>query len=223
MIECPENLYTFSNMLNLDITAVAVATIPAVAAIIVALVQLKAKERVIYEKAQVEAELGLARDNLDFSMFIKDWGAMHADIRHLMDHTPVDRFLILRAWNGTNSPKWTTAVLQIRDSMQETIQYIHFDLDADYVDRLREIAEKGHAYYVVDQMPRSRIKDIYDAEGVKASVWAMIEKRPGPKGTQSITYCSFSTHDDGLLDQSSITKCMVVAGHLRGTAQSFYV
>ena len=181
--------------------------------------------RIRLEKAKTnraEHEMSFTRAALDFGQFIHDWGSTHDEIVDLLNKTSVDRFMVLRAWNGISTPKWTTAVLQIRSGGQEPISYVHFELDNDYVGRLNDIRFSQTAYYDTASMAESAIKKVYEAEGVTGSLWAMIERRSGTRGAEAVTYCSFATHEEGGLTESDQTRCRIVAGRLKGISEAFY-
>lgn len=210
------------------IVPIVVATVAAIATIVSAFINVsggrKSKAeiaKVEAKLAQAEAEIGRSRAALDFSTIISDWAHIHADVMMLIEDTVIDRFLILRAWNGTNAPRWTSAVIQIRAEGQMPVPYVHFELDTDYVERLRETAQGGVKYYVTDDMRPSEIKSVYEAEGVKASIWSVLGKKDGGDGTQAVTYCSFATHSDELIDDTTRTRCKILADRLRGVAFDF--
>jgi len=182
----------------------------------------KARKKSQNELEQAKAELSFSRTAMDFGAFMEEWEETYEEMNNLMATTNVDRILISRAWNGKADPKWTTAVFQMRQGKQEPISYVHFELDEDYVNRLREITIRNTSYWVVDEMPESYLKDIYDTEGVKATMWAILDEKDGSNGSKAITYCSFATHNAELMDTPTITKCKIVVGRLKGIAANFY-
>ena len=132
-----------------------------------------------------------------------------------MSETVLDRFLILRAWNGVIDPRFTTAVLQIRQGSQSPVSYVHVELDDDYVDRLMRIKARGHEYFVVDKESDSLIKRIYQFEGVKAALWVYLESKEHD-GSVRMSYCSFATHDDRGFTECEITRMVLLFGQLKG-------
>lgn len=173
------------------------------------------------KKDQAENEMTLQRAALDFSGFLSEWSGVYEALEALMEETEIDRFLILRAWNGTLTPKWTTAIYQMRKGDQEPIQYIHFELDADYVERLNKIIHRGHMLIDVAEIDQSAIKRIYEAEGVTASLWSHLETLDDSTGAnRAVTYCSFATHSEAKIPDSTVTKCRILTGRLKGVAQS---
>lgn len=169
-----------------------------------------------------ERELNFQRAALDFGTFIHDWGETHKELRNLLENTDIDRFIIFRAWNGEGRARWTTSVFQMRLGAQEPIQYVHFELDDDYVTRLRKIVRDGILYFKVCEIPDSAIKYVYEAEGVLTSVWChIISENVDNSKSATHTYCSFASHIAEELDDATITKCKIMAGRLKGVANSF--
>lgn len=172
--------------------------------------------------AQAEQEMRFQRAALKFPDFVEEWDEISKAIVDLMSSTCLDRFMILRAWNGHLEPRWTTAVYQIRDSAQEPVSYIHFELDDDYIIKLRELMKTQQIYIDTSNIDNSEIKSVYNVEGITAALWVHLSTYE-LVGTDSkaITYCSFATHSDARLDANTQTKCRMVASRLRGLAESF--
>lgn len=197
-------------------------TIGAIAILATALV---AWQRVSLERkkaTQAVAEMKSMAEGLSFADFLQDWQGVAAELGQLISGTEIDRILILRAWNGSLDPRWTTAVYQMREVGYEPVQYIHTSLDSDYVHRLRDAIQSGNVYFVVSDLNDSLIKSIYEAEGVTASYWAHIQTEKAAKdGTVSMAYMSFSTQSNDGIDPVTQTKCLLIADRLRGLANSF--
>lgn len=178
-----------------------------------------------YRSKQVEREvarreLEFQAAALDFSAFLTEWDGCYADLLDLMQTTPVDRFLILRAWNGHMQPRWTTCCYQMRQGKQQPVSYVHVDLDRDYVERLSQAVQNGMVVIRTDQEPPSLVKSIYEAEGVKSSVWFHIESLAFGRA-KAITYCSFASADVDSLDDATLTFCRRIASRLKGVAVVF--
>lgn len=171
---------------------------------------------------QAESELKFQQKALDFGAFMEEWSGTHDDIVSLLENTCIDRFLMFRAWNGRLAPRWTTAVFQMRLGNQEPVSYVHFELDTDYVSRLKEISIRNVIAFAVEDIPDCAIKRVYEAEGVKHAVWVHITSEEVPNSdTVTHTYCSFATHDDEPIDQNLITRCQILGGRLKGIAMQF--
>lgn len=180
-----------------------------------------AKNLAEQERHQAESEMRFQRAALEFPDFIEEWSHISEDVVRLIEETCIDRFIILRAWNGHLEPRWTTAVYQIREVGQKPVSYVHFELDIDYVQRLREISITNSMMFNVDDIPDSAIKEVYRAEGVKSAIWAHLHSATTPEGASSHTYCSFATHNEGGIDEATQTMCKIITGRLKGIALSF--
>lgn len=201
---------------------VIVAIISSLALVIVALVNSRKVKNTNHKLHQAESELKLQQKALDFGAFIEEWAGTHKDILHLLENSCIDRFLIFRAWNGMLAPRWTTAVFQVRLGEQEPVSYVHFELDTDYVSRLKEVSIMNVMAFEVEALPDCAIKRVYEAEGVKHAIWCHISSEEiSGSDTVAHTYCSFATHDPEQIEQTLITRCSILAGRLKGIALSF--
>ncbi len=167
---------------------------------------------------RAEKELILQRSGLDLTRFLSKWDKIQTSLKLLMEETHVDRFLILRAWNGAKTPKWTTAIFQYREGSQQPVSYIHFELDTDYVERLLHIHQRPLSFKV-DDIPESAIRRVYKAEGVKASLWVHLETAKIDEDHAIMTYCSFATHEDKIIDETTAVRCELVANMIRSFLQ----
>lgn len=174
-------------------------------------------------KIQAENEVTFQRAALRFTELVGEWAEISQMVTHAIENTRLDRFLILRAWNGHLDPKWTTAVHQIREVGQTPILYIHVELDDDYVERLRSIVSRGWKRFEVSRMPDDGIiKNIYKAEGVTDSLWCHLASYEVPgSSSQAIEYVSFATHHPDGFDEETLTTCRLMAGRLKGLSMSF--
>lgn len=167
-------------------------------------------------------EMSLQSAALDFSRFISEWSLLQEELKNLMRDTCIDRFLILRAWNGMMTPKWTTAIFQYRQGDQEPIQYVHFELDNDYVERIMRAVQQGPFIMNVDEARDSAIRSVYLAEGVQQSAWFHLDtsKLPGSDAA-AITYCTFATHEKDAITPDVMTRCWIISDRLKGVVVSF--
>jgi hypothetical protein len=175
------------------------------------------------ELGQAKLEMRFQRAALSFPEFVEEWHEISHDILLLMSETVVDRFLVLRAWNGHMEPRWTTALFQLRTDGQMPVAYVHFELDTDYVNRLREVTQKNNVYLVTkDLPPDSALAEVYRSEGVTASLVSHLASQQGPNpNAKAHTYCTFATHNEALMDENTRTRCKVLASRMKGFATSF--
>ena len=182
--------------------------------------------RLVIEKrklAQAQLEMRFQRAALSFPEFVEEWSEISAALIGLMEETAIDRFLILRAWNGHLVPRWTTAMYQMRSANQKPVAYVHFELDTDYVSKLREITIQNSVYIETEALQdHTALKRVYEAEGITASFIAHLATHEGPvKGSKSHTYCSFATHSPELIDEAARTRCRILVSRMKGLATSF--
>jgi hypothetical protein len=172
---------------------------------------------------QAEQEIDFQRTALGFSEFIAEWASISKEMELLIETTSIDRVLIFRAWNGSMSPRYTTAVYQLREGGQDPISYIHVELDQDYQDKIRQIVGRKNLYFEVDKIEDSAIKAIYLVEGVTASYWAYLHSF-SLKGSKSkaVIYMSFATHSNQMIDEATKTRCNLLVSRLRGIAEDMH-
>jgi hypothetical protein len=210
-------------MLGLDWTAIVVAMISCIGVIVSAVYgYLKIREQ-NHRVQQAEAEMKFQKKALGFASFVEEWAAIEQEAQDIMKNTCIDRFLILRAWNGMLDPRWTTAIYQMRMEGQSPVSYVHFELDIDYQARLREISGRRTSMrFKVNEIPPSRVKDVYDIEGIKSAAWFHLHTEKIPdSSTVGITYCSFATHEDVEIDDATMTRLGILVSRLKGAVLSF--
>ena len=185
-------------------------------------IQLEAKQ---LQLEQATHEIHFQRDALDVTAFINDWGGMLQELETLMAETTIDRFLILRAWNGHLEPRWTSAIYQLHESHKQLMSYIHVELDDDYINRLRAMMAAGPVVFTTGSAGEATlIRGIYETEGVKEAMWAHVETLSVPgTSTKAITYCSFATSQPGGLDLQARTRANLIVGRLKGLASGFTI
>lgn len=204
----------------MDATIVA-AAIAALSSVLVALIgywgyqQRDRHRKTAQELEYAEKEISFRRESLELHVELHKWSDTEALVEQLLLDTEVDRFLILRCWNGERDPKWTTAIYQFRVGDTERFAYISVDLDADYVERLADMHTRGYHCIEVEGIPESLIKRIYNSEGVKHSVWFPIAStRLDSSSAVAHTYCSFASHDKRI-SKGTIQKCQNLAWIIR--------
>ena len=199
-------------------TEVIVALIGTAGVVATALINRRTRKK---DHAQFQRELKMQSAAMDFSAFLSEWDGVHNDLKNLMDNTGIDRFIILRAWNGNLAPKWTTAVFQMRQGKQEPISYVHVDLDADYVTRLQTAIQRGSMVFSIAESDPCLIKDLYLAEGVKSSAWYHLESLDVDRVSKALVYCSFSSSSLETLPPETVAHCQRIAFRLKGIAAIF--
>jgi hypothetical protein len=162
----------------------------------------------------MSAERQAMRFEYDFAMSAR----MQMSFRSLCEETEVDRILMLIAWNGESAPQWTKAEYQYRYGEQDIKEYIHTSLDDDYRTRLNDIQDKpdGVVYSTDDDLFHGTlIKNIYEAEGVKTSMWVYLRKMRYESGV-CYSYFSFASHTRDSLSPATRLRIRLLVDELRG-------
>lgn len=168
------------------------------------------------EIEQLRRELSTQSEALSFEDVFVENDQVRGNIERLCRTTEIDRVMLLRAWNGRHNPRWTTAIWQYRLGNQEEQEYIHTELDPDYIGRLRSIEDKGAMMVVTDEIPESLVKRIYKKDGVKSSLWDYIGKNCIEGGDQCvILYMSFATQE-GVISEATATECDLITDRMKG-------
>lgn len=183
----------------------------------VTVARMKKRQAVIEkENRQYKTEIRYRSDVLSLKMEAADWNRLQNAVQRLLERTPIDRFLILNAYNGENDPKWTTTIHKIVSGQFRVVDYFNFEIDGHYVDVLHKVRSGEEVLLDAAHLGDSILKRVYQSEGVKQSLWFMIrEKRMSDSKTVSISYCSFSTHGDEKIDADTILDCRRIVGMLR--------
>lgn len=197
------------------------ALIGAMATVSVAIIGFKKAKKEKTRADQAEQEIRFQSAALDFDGFFGEWKEIHEELEHLCEETCIDRFLVLRAFNGLAQPRWVNAVFQYRSGVQQPVSYIHVELDDDYIERLRRITSGGSISFRVADIPQSLVRGIYESEHVKASAWFhigtydLVDTR-----TRMIAFCSFATHEDVDIPKDVLVRCRLIANRFQRIADS---
>jgi gas vesicle protein len=193
-----------------------VAIIGAITTALTALLGYRSKARQARKAQKAETEMRFQRAALDFDSFFLEWNDLQKELKSICSETCIDRFILLRAFNGKNQPEWTNAVFQYRDGDQKPISYIHLSLDDDYIERIRQIVSRGSIHFSVKDIPDSLIRKIYRSEEVKSAAWFHIASYDiDNTGSRMIAYCSFASHDAEEIPEDVLTRCRLVANRFR--------
>ena len=165
----------------------------------------------------LKEEFDLQREALTYSLFPPGSQEVISDLSALFEDTQLDRFLLLKGWNGYQDMKFTNSVFQYRLGRQEVISYEAWKTDDHYNMFLKTAEKDGKCVLVVDQMPHCRLKDAYRMEGVKHSVIFFISRTPNRENPHRylISYCSFATHEDSPIEHDVLYRCEMILGKIR--------
>lgn len=179
------------------------------------------KRRTDARMGAVETEVDLHRFALSFDDFFREWQGIEEDLHKLFQDTNIERFLLLRAFNGKHEPRWTNAIFQLRSGgAKDFVDYKFVELDEDYIARLKKITNENKLTVEVESAQEGLIKSIYLAESIKHSSWFHIASYDAPEGSRMITYCSFATTKDEPIDKGTEIRCQLIANKFKLIADS---
>lgn len=134
----------------------------------------------------------------DIRFAISEINEIHQRALDLIATTAVDRFLILKAENGKQQPRFATAIYeQHRDRplFVATLVYHKVRVDESYREMLRK-AEAEDVYRMeTASMPDSTLKSIYESEGVTHSHCHFLARYPlkSDPSRWVVLFCTFAT------------------------------
>lgn len=173
--------------------------------------------RLAVRNRQYQRELRFRADVLSLKIEFYDWNEIQEELRRLMEDTPIDRFMILNAFNGLDDPRWTTAIYQIIEGEHQVVSYVHVELDEDYVERLKRVKRGTNVEISVDDLPESLLKSVYKSENVKHALWYPVrERKLEDSESVGISYCTFASHNDEPLTDEVKLHCKRISDQLRG-------
>lgn len=191
--------------------------IAGVCVVLVALFGYMSKRNTELKLASTQKELHFQHDALSLRLEAHAWDTINLELKQLMQTTCIDRFIIFCGWNGTDDPRWTTAVFQYRHGEQSHVAYVHVETDYDYVQRLLKAKIAGELVFKTADINNSLIKQVYMAEDVKSAVWHHLDSRALPNSkSRAVRYCSFATHQDVELDASTLFHCRRIVNMIKG-------
>ncbi|MDP2346731.1 MAG: hypothetical protein Q8N34_03285 [Gammaproteobacteria bacterium] len=194
--------------------------IGALAVIVVAIIGYLSKRNTELKLANTRKELLFQHDALSLRIEAHAWHQINLELIALAKNTCIDRFIIFCGWNGSDEPRWTTAVYQYRHGDQSHVAYVHVETDYDYVQRLTKAKVAGELVFRTDDIQNSLIKQIYMAEEIKSAAWFHLDSR-ALSGTKSraVRYCSFATHQNVDLDNATLMHCRRIVSMIKGAMQ----
>lgn len=165
--------------------------------VIAAIVPLWIKDRFDRRKQKFEVEAS----DFEIRFALEDLVDIREDVRHIFASTKADRFLILKAENGKQSPKWATAIYEQHKGVPvilATEVYKKIRIDDIYREMI-DIAElEGVMIMHADEMPKSsRLRAIYESEGVTHSNCYFLCRYPLKSDSEKwvVMYCTLATSE----------------------------
>ena len=154
---------------------------------------------------------------------LKEIAVMNHHMTDVIEHTPVDRFLILMGHDSGNIPNpkhpyYAKAMWQkVKNEYDDDSLTRKFDsvrVDLDYINMIIELMIKGCLKIEVDKMPNCFLKTVYQSEGIKYSELYFLAQEKGHK----IYYCSVATvKDNERFDDANVRlKIQIAVDKIRG-------
>ncbi len=122
---------------------------------------------------------------------------IHAEVLDLMCETSVDRFLILRAENGVDEPKYATVIYEQhkgRPYIIATAAYVHISTDEEYRRMLKTAEATGICRMSTASMPDCILKRVYQHEKVEYSNCFFLGRTDLGNGRAVVCYMTCATH-----------------------------
>lgn len=175
-------------------------------------------------QSQTQISLDMAKQEIDLDSyalsfsFIESWNEIAAKLTEIFKKTRATRFLMLRAWNGYEAPRYTTAIIQYRQGQVEHSDYVHFELDEDYVQKLLNTRRRKMWKVDTSAEGNTAIGGIYRSETppVKHANWYFIHDEKVDEKRVLITYCSFATDSDEAFTESDEIRHRALVGIIQG-------
>lgn len=181
--------------------------IPAVTAVIIALIPFYFEKLKNKKKDQQIAQLKEDKKNSELRITIVDkildislLGKIQDAVKNMFDETKADRFLILVAVNGKVNFNVVSVIYeQHKDSEYRgnaIARYRNLEIDEDYRNMLKEAEAKGYVEIDTQTMPDSLLKSIYKVEGVNHSKIRHLLRLPIDEGNDILVFSSVATHEE---------------------------
>jgi len=164
--------------------------------ILVAILPLWIKDRLDKRKLVIEAS------DFEIRFALEDLVEIREDVRHIFTSTKADRFLILKAENGKQSPKWATAIYEQHKGVPVVLAtevYKKIRIDDIYREMIDIAETEGVTIMHTGEMPKtSRLKAIYESEGVQHSNCYFLCRYPLKSDSAKwvVMYCTLATENE---------------------------
>ena len=186
----------------------------------------KAKASATVKKAVIpmtnsEKDRAYVKSGKDFVNYLKVWNSIEADITNLLSNSCIDRFVLLRGWNGIRDPKYTTAIYQYKSKSDKYQKFEAVELDLDYRDKLRKTYE-GPVVFNIAEQKESLVKSIYELEGIKCAVWYyIISSSVDGVEERATTYCSFGSSSVDSMDPATLMRAQLLVSRIKAVMHKF--
>lgn len=139
---------------------------------------------------------------------VKKIVTIYDQMHFILEETPVERFLILKAHNGggvikPNTPIYSSVLYEDYAHPFRSVkaQYQRLEADEEYLRMMVELIQKKSITLETGKIPNGLLKNIYQAEGVKYSQLFFLGN-----DKKNIYYCSCATSVEGGWENSPYEK-----------------
>lgn len=166
-----------------------------------------------------KARKAVEQVEVDLRFTLDEFAEIYERVNELISTTKVDRFLILKAENGSTSPDDTTVLHALPPS--KTLIFaseVNFRIDSYYRDMLAETEKSDIFHMQTSKMPEgSRLRKMFDNDGVSHANCYFICKYPSLKDKDKyvILYFMLTTTQNKAFTSNEHTKFGVFADWLK--------
>jgi hypothetical protein len=167
-------------------------------------------------KHWLEKKSAIELSDSEIKFTLTEINELHQRCLDLQQQTRIDRFLILKAENGKNAPKYTSVVFeQMRDRplFIATLVYTKILLDGYYQEMLKSAEATGCVPLETATMPeQSKLRGFYENEKVKFStIYFLARQDTEAKDNDKaiIWFCSMATHADTMPTKAEKLQCQL--------------
>ena len=153
---------------------------------------------------------------------LEDLVEIREDVNQIFKGTKTDRFLIIKAENGKQSPKWATAIYEQHKGVPvilATEVYKKVRIDDDYREMIDDAENNGvHIMHTEAMHKSSRLRAIYESENVSHSNCYFICRYPLKTDPDKwvVLFCTLATEDALPFTPHEETALELFADRLRG-------
>ena len=155
----------------------------------------------------------------DIILTLEYFHAIKGNVDRMFDSTKADRFLIMKAVNGTIDFKSASVLYEqhkktanTKKSMEAAGKYVDFDFDTHCNQTLKDAEKQSVVDMPVEKLPDGTdLKNIYLSEGVTHSRLYFIRRIKVTKDKDVLLYVSVATHEGFFTDVEKIIMKQCIA------------
>jgi hypothetical protein len=183
---------------------------------------IKKKTAVVEKTPIAELEVKYNDSGKNFLGYLSAWNDIERCIADLLSTSSLDRFIMLRGWNGVRDPEFTTAVYQYKSESDKYQAFQSLPLDDDYRAKLRHTYKNPLVFVTAEQQEGCLIRRIYELEGIKSTVWYFISSDAIQGIPERATmYCSFGSTGEEVLDAATLLRSELLVAKIKEVMGKF--